>query len=175
MVLPSEPEFEQALTELTQSLQVFLKANPEYQKALEIIQVPERVVQFRVVWEDDKGQPQVNRGFRVQVRHFVYLGVAKAKFTMNVRASSITLLLDHTRVVSVCTPPSSKYRVITTYIPLYSYIRLFVASLSLNSLVSSKPSKMPALGLPWEAERVDQISTRRENPTTKFAGSASLS
>ena len=68
MVLPSEPEFEQALYELTQSLQVFLKANPEYEKALEIIQVPERVVQFRVVWEDDKGQPQVNRGFRVQVR-----------------------------------------------------------------------------------------------------------
>ena len=66
MVLPSEPEFEQALTELTQSLQVFLKANPEYQKALEIIQVPERVVQFRVVWEDDAGKLHVNRGFRVQ-------------------------------------------------------------------------------------------------------------
>ncbi|KAI0086929.1 NADP-specific glutamate dehydrogenase [Irpex rosettiformis] len=66
MVLPSEPEFEQALYELTQSLQVFLKANPEYKKALEIIQIPERIVQFRVVWEDDQGQPQVNRGFRVQ-------------------------------------------------------------------------------------------------------------
>ncbi|KAI0772246.1 NADP-specific glutamate dehydrogenase [Irpex lacteus] len=66
MVLPSEPEFEQALFELTQSLQVFLKANPEYEKALEIIQVPERIVQFRVVWEDDQGKPQVNRGFRVQ-------------------------------------------------------------------------------------------------------------
>lgn len=28
--------------------------------------IPERVIQFRVVWEDDKGQPQVNRGYRVQ-------------------------------------------------------------------------------------------------------------
>ena len=73
MVLPSEPEFEQALSELTQSLEVFLKANPSYQKALEIIQIPERVLQFRVVWEDDQGQPQVNRGYRVQVRAFSLL------------------------------------------------------------------------------------------------------
>ncbi|KDQ61718.1 hypothetical protein JAAARDRAFT_31183 [Jaapia argillacea MUCL 33604] len=66
MVLPSEPEFEQALYELTTSLKAFIAANPEYQKALDIVQVPERVVQFRVVWEDDQGKPQVNRGFRVQ-------------------------------------------------------------------------------------------------------------
>ncbi|KAG5337068.1 NADP-specific glutamate dehydrogenase [Termitomyces sp. J132] len=66
MVLPVEPEFEQALNELTQSLQPFLAANPQYQKALDIVQVPERVLQFRVVWEDDNGVPQVNRGFRVQ-------------------------------------------------------------------------------------------------------------
>ncbi|KAF5389724.1 hypothetical protein D9757_006001 [Collybiopsis confluens] len=64
--LPSEPEFEQALAELKTSLSVFLKANPSYQKALDIVQVPERVIQFRVVWEDDQGKPQVNRGFRVQ-------------------------------------------------------------------------------------------------------------
>ncbi|KIK58347.1 hypothetical protein GYMLUDRAFT_45261 [Collybiopsis luxurians FD-317 M1] len=64
--LPSEPEFEQALYELSTSLGPFLKANPSYQKALEIVQVPERIIQFRVVWEDDQGQPQVNRGFRVQ-------------------------------------------------------------------------------------------------------------
>ncbi|KAJ3569336.1 hypothetical protein NP233_g5118 [Leucocoprinus birnbaumii] len=66
MVLPHEPEFEQALHELETSLQTFLAANPQYKKALEIVQVPERVIQFRVVWEDDKGVPQVNRGFRVQ-------------------------------------------------------------------------------------------------------------
>ncbi|TRM60331.1 Glutamate/Leucine/Phenylalanine/Valine dehydrogenase-domain-containing protein [Schizophyllum amplum] len=66
MVLPSEPEFEQALNELKVSLTSFLKANPEYEKALEIVQIPERIIQFRVVWEDDKGKAQVNRGFRVQ-------------------------------------------------------------------------------------------------------------
>ncbi|THH03869.1 hypothetical protein EW145_g5941 [Phellinidium pouzarii] len=66
MVLPSEPEFEQALNELTSTLQPFLKANPEYQRALDIVQIPERTLQFRVVWEDDQGNPHVNRGYRVQ-------------------------------------------------------------------------------------------------------------
>ena len=68
MVLPTEPEFQQALDEVSGSLQTFLQANPEYAKALEIVQVPERVIQFRVVWEDDQGRAQVNRGYRVQVR-----------------------------------------------------------------------------------------------------------
>ncbi|KAJ7249429.1 NADP-specific glutamate dehydrogenase [Mycena rebaudengoi] len=66
MVLPAEPEFEQALNELTHSLGPFLAANPAYKKAFEIVQIPERIFQFRVVWEDDQGQPQVNRGYRVQ-------------------------------------------------------------------------------------------------------------
>ena len=39
---------------------------PEYKKALQIASIPERIIQFRCVWEDDKGQVQVNRGYRVQ-------------------------------------------------------------------------------------------------------------
>ena len=39
---------------------------PEYKIALKVAAIPERVIQFRVVWEDDKGQVQVNRGYRVQ-------------------------------------------------------------------------------------------------------------
>jgi glutamate dehydrogenase (NADP+) len=68
MVLPSEPEFEQAYKELVSTLEnstLFTK-NPEYRTALEVVSVPERIIQFRVVWEDDKGKLQVNRGFRVQ-------------------------------------------------------------------------------------------------------------
>ncbi|KAI9848221.1 MAG: hypothetical protein M1837_000895 [Sclerophora amabilis] len=66
--LPSEPEFEQAYKELVSTLEnsSLFKKNPEYKKALQVIAIPERVIQFRVVWEDDKGQMQVNRGFRVQ-------------------------------------------------------------------------------------------------------------
>ncbi|KAL2419692.1 NADP-specific glutamate dehydrogenase [Exophiala dermatitidis] len=66
--LPSEPEFEQAYKELVLTLEnssLFEKI-PEYRKALEICSIPERIIQFRVVWEDDNHQVQVNRGYRVQ-------------------------------------------------------------------------------------------------------------
>ncbi|KAI9892480.1 MAG: hypothetical protein M1814_001437 [Vezdaea aestivalis] len=66
--LPAEPEFEQAYKELISSLEnsSLFEKNPEYKRAVTCVAVPERVIQFRVVWEDDKGQMQVNRGFRVQ-------------------------------------------------------------------------------------------------------------
>jgi glutamate dehydrogenase (NADP+) len=40
--------------------------NPEYKKALQVAAIPERVIQFRVTWENDKGEVEVNRGYRVQ-------------------------------------------------------------------------------------------------------------
>ncbi|KAA6410562.1 MAG: NADP-specific glutamate dehydrogenase [Lasallia pustulata] len=66
--LPSEPEFEQAYKELVSTLEhsSLFEKKPEYKKALQVAAIPERVIQFRVVWEDDKGQIQVNRGYRVQ-------------------------------------------------------------------------------------------------------------
>ncbi|KAI9923973.1 hypothetical protein ASPWEDRAFT_102820 [Aspergillus wentii DTO 134E9] len=66
--LPHEPEFEQAYNELASTLEnsSLFQKNPEYRKALQVISVPERVIQFRVVWEDDAGNVQINRGYRVQ-------------------------------------------------------------------------------------------------------------
>jgi glutamate dehydrogenase (NADP+) len=64
--LPSEPEFEQAVHEIESTLEPFLDANPEYRKALAVVQIPERIIQFRVTWERDDGQIAVNRGYRVQ-------------------------------------------------------------------------------------------------------------
>lgn len=66
--LPVEPEFEQAYKELASTLEnsTLFQKNPEYRKALAVVSVPERIIQFRVVWEDDNHQVQVNRGFRVQ-------------------------------------------------------------------------------------------------------------
>lgn len=40
--------------------------HPEYKKALKVASIPERIIQFRVTWENDKGEVQVNNGFRVQ-------------------------------------------------------------------------------------------------------------
>ncbi|KAG8527853.1 uncharacterized protein KY384_006769 [Bacidia gigantensis] len=65
---PSEPEFEQAYKELASTLEnsSLFKKRPEFKTALAISSVPERVIQFRVTWEDDKGAVQFNRGYRVQ-------------------------------------------------------------------------------------------------------------
>jgi glutamate dehydrogenase (NADP+) len=61
-----------ALSRISRSLtHNVTQANPEYAKALEIVQIPERILQFRVVWEDDSGKPHVNRGFRVQVNPII--------------------------------------------------------------------------------------------------------
>jgi len=64
--LPTEPEFEQAVHEITSTLEPFLVKNPEYRRALDVVQIPERIINFRVTWERDDGSVAVNRGFRVQ-------------------------------------------------------------------------------------------------------------
>ena len=63
-----QPEFLQAVQEVLGTLQPALDKNPAYQKnkILERITEPERVIHFLVQWIDDKGEIQVNRGYRVQ-------------------------------------------------------------------------------------------------------------
>ena len=64
---PGEVEFHQAVREVVESVMPFIEENPKYQKAkiLERIVEPERVIMFRVPWLDDKGQIQINRGYRI--------------------------------------------------------------------------------------------------------------
>ena len=63
-----EHEFHQAVHEVVESLWGFLKDNPHYfhSKVLERMIEPERVIQFRVPWRNDRGGIEVNRGFRVE-------------------------------------------------------------------------------------------------------------
>lgn len=66
---PGEPEFHQAVKEVLESLKPVVEANEEkYRKEalLERLVEPERVIMFRVPWVDDKGDVQVNKGYRVQ-------------------------------------------------------------------------------------------------------------
>jgi len=65
---PHQPEFMQAVHEVTQSLWPFVEKHPRYARhaLLERLVEPERVIQFRVCWTDDKGHAHVNRAFRVQ-------------------------------------------------------------------------------------------------------------
>ncbi len=63
-----QPEFLQAVREVLTSIWPFLEKNPKYcsEALLERLVEPERAIQFRVAWTDDKGQVQVNRAFRIQ-------------------------------------------------------------------------------------------------------------
>src|SRR5512136_1505601 len=104
---PGEKEFHQAVREVVESLMPYLEKNPKYQKAkiLERICEPERVIMFRVPWVDDKGEVQVNRGFRIEMNSAigpykgglrfhptVYLGLLKFLAFEQVFKNSLTTL-----------------------------------------------------------------------------------
>ncbi len=65
---PNEPEFIQAVEEIAESIIPYLADHPELRQAriLERLTEPDRVVIFRVCWEDDNGNVRINRGYRVQ-------------------------------------------------------------------------------------------------------------
>ena len=71
---PSQPEFHQAVKEVLETLKPAIEANEELYKKeaiLERLVEPDRQLMFRVPWVDDKGQIQVNRGFRVQFNNSI--------------------------------------------------------------------------------------------------------
>jgi glutamate dehydrogenase (NADP+) len=65
---PGEPEFHQAATEVLESIEPAIERHRKYRESriLDRLVEPERTVIFRVSWQDDRGQVQVNRGFRIQ-------------------------------------------------------------------------------------------------------------
>ena len=65
---PAEPEFLQAVGEVLESLTGVVEARPEFitEGVMDCLVEPERIIKFRVPWEDERGQIHVNRGFRVQ-------------------------------------------------------------------------------------------------------------
>ena len=91
---PNEPEFHQAMTEILPSLQPFLDEHPQYEKEriLERIVEPERQLMFRVPWVDDKGDIQVNRGYRVQFNSAIGPYKGGLRFHPSVNLSIIKFL-----------------------------------------------------------------------------------
>ncbi|GGH57800.1 glutamate dehydrogenase [Comamonas phosphati] len=91
---PGQPEFLQAVTEVMESLWPFIEKNPKYAEhsLLERLVEPERIIQFRVSWTDDKGQVHVNRGFRIQ--HSMAIGPYKGglRFHPSVNQSVLKFL-----------------------------------------------------------------------------------
>jgi len=66
---PNEKEFHQAVQEVAESLIPFIEENPKYKhaKILERMAEPERTILFRVPWLDDKGEIQINKGYRIEM------------------------------------------------------------------------------------------------------------
>ena len=83
----NEPEFMQAVHEVAETVIPFIEKNKKYQNAmlLERMVEPERVIMFRVPWLDDKGQTQINRGFRIQMNSAIgpYKGGLRFHPTVN--------------------------------------------------------------------------------------------
>jgi glutamate dehydrogenase (NADP+) len=84
---PEQKEFHQAVVEVVESVWEFIEANPQYKEAkiLERVVEPERVIMFRVPWTDDKGEIQVNRGFRIEMNSAIgpYKGGLRFHPTVN--------------------------------------------------------------------------------------------
>ena len=84
---PGQPEFHQAVKEVVETLADFLIANPRYIHAriLERMVEPERVIQFRVPWTDDRGNIHINRGYRVEMNSAIgpYKGGLRFHPTVN--------------------------------------------------------------------------------------------
>jgi glutamate dehydrogenase (NADP+) len=104
---PGEPEFHQAVMEVAESLELVLERQPKYREAkiLERIIEPERVILFRVPWVDDRGEIQINKGYRIEMNSAigpykgglrfhptVYLGMLKFLAFEQVLKNSLTTL-----------------------------------------------------------------------------------
>lgn len=91
---PNEPEFHQAATEVLNSLQCAIDANPAYEKAglLERLVEPERTILFRVPWVDDQGNVHVNKGYRVQFNSAIGPYKGGLRFHPSVNLSIIKFL-----------------------------------------------------------------------------------
>ena len=84
---PGESEFHQAVMEVAESLIPFIEENPKYKhaKILERMTEPERVILFRVSWIDDKGDVQLNKGYRIEMNSAIgpYKGGLRFHPTVN--------------------------------------------------------------------------------------------
>ncbi len=84
---PGEVEFHQAVEEVAETLLAFIEENPKYKvaKVLERITEPERVILFRVPWVDDKGEIQLNKGYRIEMNSAIgpYKGGLRFHPTVN--------------------------------------------------------------------------------------------
>ena len=91
---PNEPEFHQTVKEVLESIEPVIEARPDYitSGVLERMVEPERIIKFRVPWVDDKGNVQVNRGYRIQFNSAIGPYKGGLRFHPSVNESIIKFL-----------------------------------------------------------------------------------
>ncbi|HIF08581.1 MAG TPA: NADP-specific glutamate dehydrogenase [Sneathiellales bacterium] len=91
---PKETEFHQAVGEVAETLIPYLNSNPKYREAqiLERLTEPDRIIIFRIAWEDDDGNIRVNRGYRVQWNNAIGPYKGGLRFHPNVTLSVLKFL-----------------------------------------------------------------------------------
>lgn len=91
---PNEPEFHQAVHEVAESIIPYINHHQKYIDAriLERMTEPDRIIIFRVCWEDDEGHIRVNRGYRVQFNNAIGPYKGGLRFTSNLTLDTLKFL-----------------------------------------------------------------------------------
>lgn len=91
---PDQSEFHQAVREVAEDVVPFIEENPRYEEAriLERMAEPDRIVSFRVVWQQDDGRVEVNRGYRVQFNNAIGPYKGGLRFDPSVNLSILKFL-----------------------------------------------------------------------------------
>lgn len=164
MVAPNEPEFQQAYTELVSSLEdsTLFQKRPELKRILKVVSIPERTVQFRVAWENDQGEVEVNNGFRVQFNSALGPYKGGLRFHPTVTLSVLKFLgFEQVRFFFLRFPVPRPSRPVS--------LSLFLADTVNNSYRSSKTRLQAST---WAVAKAVRTLTPRAAPPRKFAVSA---
>src|ERR1051325_4697612 len=179
---PCEPEFHQAVQEVVESLALVLDQHPEYRKAkiIERIIEPERVIMFRVPWQDDQGELHVNRGFRIQMNSAIGPYKGGLRFHPSVNLSILKFLAFEQVFKNALTTlpmggakggsdfdPKGK----TEFTGVMTGKGLTARSRS-RTTISCSPASRPTTGRPASGGR-SRRSTGSKSPTTRRPATAS--
>ena len=105
---PNEPEYLQAVTEVLETIEEVYNQHPEFERAnlIERLCIPDRIIQFRVSWADDKGNIHTNMGYRVQHNNVIGPYKGGIRFHRSVNLSILKFLaFEQTCKISLTTLP----------------------------------------------------------------------